>query len=613
LTAPSAAAPITPIVAPIAAAAPSIIDYDSGEEDDNAEPPEDNPEASEGENEGADAPAAAWIEVEIPDRPSRERRQTSTPVPLSDLRPIPGRRDTGPRQVDGCARPIDFFKLLFTPLILSTFVDATNAYAKGVGRAEWTDVTVVEFQTFLGLLLYFGVLQLPQRRMAWSKSMFYVPYPSAVMSGKRFDQILNNWHWVDTSPFTAAQKNVNNREDPFWTVTTFLSQLSMNFESHYLCPQQFDIDEQTIPWKGRHRCRCYNPKKPDKWHFKVYSLNCAATCYQIKFVMYTGRDEARPAGMAATVFPVWQLLRDPTFYHFKNYILYTDNWYTSIGLCDMLHNWGIHLVGTIKVNKLGLPKEGIFPKTGRGRRQRGDMKTMQRQDGCKCFLTAWQDTKPVHILHTIRTAKQTCMRIDKTATPIVRRALPQPTIIEEYNHGMRGTDGLDQLVSYYRNEQRTRKWQPRIFTHFLHIAVSNCHILYKSVMNVDDRSKPLFTLKDFTEQLVTELCVAPVRAPMAQCAPDATRKAKASRHLRAWLKDSSRLQGTHFPVKVDIGSSDRRKDCKVCSSKCMVECTDCGVALCIDTRNGTTCYSWFHSPDSDEPAAKRSRKNSPLA
>jgi hypothetical protein len=120
LTAPSSAAPIIPIVAPIAAAAPSIIDYDSGVEDGNEEPPEDNPEASEDENEGADAPASAWIEVEIPDRPVRERRQASTPVPLSDLRPIPGRRDAGPRQVDGCTRPIDFFKLLFTPRILKS-------------------------------------------------------------------------------------------------------------------------------------------------------------------------------------------------------------------------------------------------------------------------------------------------------------------------------------------------------------------------------------------------------------------------------------------------------------------------------------------------------------
>jgi hypothetical protein len=68
MTAPSLAAPTTPIIAPIAAA-PSIIDYDSGVEDDSAEPPEDNPKASKDENEGANAPDAAWIKVESPNRP----------------------------------------------------------------------------------------------------------------------------------------------------------------------------------------------------------------------------------------------------------------------------------------------------------------------------------------------------------------------------------------------------------------------------------------------------------------------------------------------------------------------------------------------------------------
>lgn len=27
-----------------------------------------------------------------------------------------------------------------------------------------------------------------------------------------------------------------------------------------------DIDEQIVPWKGRHRCRFFNPSKPERWH-----------------------------------------------------------------------------------------------------------------------------------------------------------------------------------------------------------------------------------------------------------------------------------------------------------------------------------------------------------
>jgi hypothetical protein len=257
--------------------------------------------------------------------------------------------------------------------------------------------------------------------------------------------------------------------------------------------------------------------------------------------------------------------------------------------------------------------QGIFPKTGRGRRRRGDMKTMQKQDGCKCFLTAWQDTKPVHILHSFKTAKQTCMRIDKSVTPMTRRGMPQPTIVEEYNHGMRGTDGLDQLVSYYRNEQRTKKWQPRVFTHFLHIAVSNAHILYKGAMHVDDRSHPLFTLLNFTEQLIAELCEDIfLNRQVPRVVPESTKKrTSSSGRLDTWLCDESRLIGSHFPLKIKrtaSSTSDPRKQCKVCGTRCSVECEACGVALCIDKASERTCFSWFHTAAIQTPGSKRPRK-----
>jgi hypothetical protein len=31
-----------------------------------------------------------------------------------------------------------------------------------------------------------------------------------------------------------------------------------------------DIDEQCVPWKQRHECRCYNPAKPEK-NFKIFA------------------------------------------------------------------------------------------------------------------------------------------------------------------------------------------------------------------------------------------------------------------------------------------------------------------------------------------------------
>jgi hypothetical protein len=46
-----------------------------------------------------------------------------------------------------------------------------------------------------------------------------------------------------------------------------------------------------------------------------------------------------------------------------------------------------------------------------------------------------------------------------------RVLVPQSSVIEDYNFGMRGTDGIDQKISNYRNEMRCQKWQSRLFMH----------------------------------------------------------------------------------------------------------------------------------------------------
>jgi len=44
-------------------------------------------------------------------------------------------------------------------------------------------------------------------------------------------------------------------------------------------PEEARIDEMAIAFKGRHRCKRYNPNKPDKWHLKSYCLNDSETGY----------------------------------------------------------------------------------------------------------------------------------------------------------------------------------------------------------------------------------------------------------------------------------------------------------------------------------------------
>ena len=87
---------------------------------------------------------------------------------------------------------------------------------------------------------------------------------------------------------SKAQMNELKQEDPFWAVTDFLEDMNESFGSNWNPAQCLDIDKQL---KGRHKCRCYNPKKPEKWHFKIYDLNCSKA--GISFVLKLTEAKAK--------------------------------------------------------------------------------------------------------------------------------------------------------------------------------------------------------------------------------------------------------------------------------------------------------------------------------
>jgi len=57
-------------------------------------------------------------------------------------------------------------------------------------------------------------------------------------------------------------------------------------------------DEQIVPFKGRRCLRQYNPRKPDKWGYKIWVL-CGASGFAFDYECYTGRnDNVRSRGKA---------------------------------------------------------------------------------------------------------------------------------------------------------------------------------------------------------------------------------------------------------------------------------------------------------------------------
>ena len=271
-------------------------------------------------------------------------------------------------------------------------------------------------------------------------------------------------------------------------------------------------------------------------------------------------------------------------------------------------------VGTVKVNKKGIPKECVIKDKGPGKKVRGDVcSKMLKLNNSKClYFTGFMDKKPVHILSSFPTMIEYCSRNSKDATGKYQKTqITRPTVVTAYNQIMGGTDKMDQLASYYDDRQRVLKWQMRLFAHFLRISVINARILYncRDSQYVED-----MTLLQFTKQVVSEWCQSSYIEPNVrdnsdtsdseECIETEKRPDEAQkRNTKVWwnINPESRISG-HFHTPVFVSSSktrntnDERQRCKICGEKIKFKCQECNTFLHIGSADltETGCWKKFH-------------------
>ena len=303
---------------------------------------------------------------------------------LGDILPIFNATRSGVRSIPlRCKSPLDFFMLFLTVTQMNYFVAATNMEAATSGRKKgWASQLILpEFKKFLALILFFGLVDIPEDKQAFDpQSPYYMSFVTRIMNRTRFKAIVASWKW-DASVYPPDVKKIMNRDDSFWSVRGCLEAVARNFEEYYTPYQKLSLDEACIPFKGRHMDRVYNASKPNKWHLKLYMLNCAANGYCLDFFMHQLRDPKSagpqyPSLMSKTAYPVIRLVCNKMRFHNRGHILFTDNWYTSIFVVLQLLLHGIHFIGTVLSNRKGLPKEGLLKKSCRI--SRGTIKHMRK-------------------------------------------------------------------------------------------------------------------------------------------------------------------------------------------------------------------------------------------
>jgi hypothetical protein len=106
--------------------------------------------------------------------------------------------------------PMEFFCLLFCPIIINMIIVATNSWARAMGtdRTTFKPLNRNRLLKFIAIIVFMGHCQLPSRKHYWERGLFNPGYPEKLMSGRQFDNYVNSMIRERTDNYFAGDSVV---------------------------------------------------------------------------------------------------------------------------------------------------------------------------------------------------------------------------------------------------------------------------------------------------------------------------------------------------------------------------------------------------------------------
>lgn len=444
--------------------------------------------------------------------------------------------------------------LFFTNEFIGLLVEQTNLYAaqeiqknpltRSSRLTRWVDTNNSEMRVFLGLLLHMGPCSFPSIEHYWNKDVMYeMRFWKSVMGRNRFQLLLRFWHFADNSlPSENRLRKIN----------PVLSHLNEVMRKNYIPDKSLCIDESLVAWRGRLFFRQYIKNKKHKYGVKFYEL-CESNGLVLRIKIYCGKSEPvdRAVGHAAEV--VLHLMDE---FLDKGYVLYTDNFYNSVSLTNLLSSRKTYICGTLRGNRKGNPKNIIDRKL-----KKGDCVWSRKDSVVVC---KWKDKRDVLTISNMHKVEMVEVRNRNG------KVAKKPNIIRDYNNGMSGIDRADQMLSYYTALRKTIRWPKKIGLHIMEIYLQNAYILFRKSTGSNIKS-----LK-FRESFIA--CLIGDKMPNKQ----KINKEEPFHYLEN-IPPTEKKQRPTKPCRVCTSQKKRREtryQCPVCEEK---------PALCVDT-----CFKEYH-------------------
>ena len=165
---------------------------------------------------------------------------------------------------------------------------------------NWEDTSPDEMKVFVAHLIIMRILKKNSLEQYWSRdNILNMPFFGHYMSRNHFQNILWNLHVSDPDK-TNPQKGEANH-DPLFFIRPMVDMMQRNFHTKYRPGKELSLDESTCPFKGRVHFKCYNPKKPNRFHIKLFMVSEPSTGYICRFEVYTGDASGQSQGNAQEV------------------------------------------------------------------------------------------------------------------------------------------------------------------------------------------------------------------------------------------------------------------------------------------------------------------------
>lgn len=432
----------------------------------------------------------------INEEPTRKGRQNAHNV----LKNKPG---VSPRARSATTAK-DVFDLYITPFMVEKIVGYTNKRIRNILEnvkdhimesdkyPHLKEIDSADFYAVVGLMYFRGLFCLNNHHVNLLFSDKYGPaFFSATMSRNRFKFIFQNLRFDD---FATRQERWE--KDRFAAMRELFESFNDNCAKNMIPEDFLSLDETLYPMRTQVGFKQYNPDKPAKYGILFKSINCARYPYTYQAHVYCGKPNS---------------IEESHYYvcGTENYIKYLveklhktvsicgrnismDRLYTSIPIARWLLQRGITMVGTMQINRVGIPAE---------------IKDVSQREPLSSEIY-WEENGDLNISsYAVATSKgKKNVLILSTINPILGVTKDdekkKPAIYKLYDFTKGGTDIVDQKVGTYTVKPKSRRWSISALSYILDTVRVNASTIMALNHNKDPKS---FNSFDFGMELAEAL------------------------------------------------------------------------------------------------------------